>query len=159
MSDEEKEFIKKVNIDKAKIKVIPAIILIIINLSTYIEPLIYGEYDFGIIFEIASFVFLIIARISMGKYDETLSKRYIIISIFAVVWLLIYDLLVSLTTFTGILDFLCNIIIYVGYEWILVLYLSSLFAINHDLNKANNPIKYKESTDWFYERYDEEKKE
>lgn len=30
-----------------------------------------------------------------------------------------------------------------------------LFAINRDLSKADNPIKYKESTDWFYEKYEE----
>lgn len=30
-----------------------------------------------------------------------------------------------------------------------------LFAINKDLSKADNPIKYKESTDWFYEQHEE----
>lgn len=29
-----------------------------------------------------------------------------------------------------------------------------LFAINRDLANADNPAKYKESTDWFYEKYD-----
>ena len=29
----------------------------------------------------------------------------------------------------------------------------SLFVVNRKL--ANNPIKYKESTDWFYEQYKE----
>lgn len=33
-----------------------------------------------------------------------------------------------------------------------------LFAINRDLSKADNPIKYKESTDWFYETYEENEK-
>ena len=33
-----------------------------------------------------------------------------------------------------------------------------LFAINRNLAKADNQIKYKESTDWFYEKYEEDKK-
>ena len=34
-----------------------------------------------------------------------------------------------------------------------------LFAINIDLAKADNPVKYKESTDWFYEKYEGKEKE
>ena len=34
-----------------------------------------------------------------------------------------------------------------------------LFVINKDLRKADNPEKYKESTDWFYERLDEKDNE
>lgn len=30
-----------------------------------------------------------------------------------------------------------------------------LFEINRNLSKADNPEKYKESTDWFYEKYEE----
>ena len=33
-----------------------------------------------------------------------------------------------------------------------------LFGINRDLSKADNPINYKESTDWFYETYEEDEK-
>lgn len=33
-----------------------------------------------------------------------------------------------------------------------------LFLINKDLSKADNPEKYKESTDWFYEKYEDENK-
>ena len=55
MSDEEKEFIKKVNVDKAKNKTIVPILLIIISVLTYVVPLMYGEFDFGIIFEGISF--------------------------------------------------------------------------------------------------------
>ena len=38
-----------------------------------------------------------------------------------------------------------------------ILYIIRLFAINKNLSKADNPIKYKESTDWFYERDEKEK--
>ena len=37
-----------------------------------------------------------------------------------------------------------------------ILYLVILWAIFRDLAKASDPIKYKESTDWFYETYEKE---
>ena len=48
----------------------------------------------------------------------------------------------------------------VGYDYFFgeilsILYLMILFAINRDLSKADNPDKYKESTDWFYEKYED----
>ncbi len=38
-----------------------------------------------------------------------------------------------------------------------VVYLILLFIINKDLANTDNPTKYKENTDWFYEDYDENK--
>ena len=40
-------------------------------------------------------------------------------------------------------------------EFFTLLAFATLFAIYKDLRKADNPEKYKESTDWFYERLDE----
>lgn len=40
-------------------------------------------------------------------------------------------------------------------EIFIILDLVILFVINKNLRKADNPEKYKESTDWFYERLDE----
>ena len=40
-------------------------------------------------------------------------------------------------------------------EIILILYLFFLFAIGRDIAKADNPVKYKESTDCFYKKYEE----
>ena len=55
-------------------------------------------------------------------------------------------------------------VIFLGYNYywmeiLLLLYMMMLLLINKNLSKANDPIKYKESTDWFYERYDIDKKE
>lgn len=51
---------------------------------------------------------------------------------------------------------------FLGYDYFFgeiftILYIIRLFAINKNLSKADNPIKYKESTDWFYERDEKEK--
>lgn len=152
MSDEEKEFIKKVNIDKAKNKTIAPIILMILSILTYVIPLVFGEFDFGIIFEIISLFFLLIARMYMSKYDEICSKRYIICSMVAIGWILIYDVILLCSYAYNIAD-----LILLGYEFYIiemfsVVYLIILFIINKDLSKADNPMKYKESTDWFYEK-------
>lgn len=155
MSDEEKEFIKKVNVDKAKNKTIAPILLMVLSLLTYVVPLIYGEFDFGIVFEIISLVFLLVARNYMLKYDESKAKRYIICSMVAIGWILIYDIILLCSSIQDVID-----LAFLGYDYFFgemfsILYLIILFAINRDLSKADNPIKYKESTDWFYEKYEE----
>ena len=155
MTDKEKEFIKKVNVDKAKNKASASMLLIIISLLTYVVPLIYGEFDFGIIFEIVSLVFLVMAKSYMTKYDEIKAKRYIICSMIAIGWILIYDIILLCATMEDIVD-----LAFLGYDYffgegVTILYLSTLFAINRDLSKADNPERYKESTDWFYEKYEE----
>lgn len=155
MSDEEKEFIKKVNVDKAKNKTIVPILLMVLSLLTYVIPLIYGDFDFGIVFEIISLVFLLVARNYMSKYDESRAKRYIICSMLAIGWILIYDIILLCSSIQDVID-----LAFLGYDYFFgemfsILYLIILFAINRDLSKADNSIKYKESTDWFYEKYEE----
>ena len=69
-----KSFVKNVNIDKAKNKTIACILLTIISLLSYIVPLMFGNFDFGMIFEILTLVFIFIARYYMSEYDEERSK-------------------------------------------------------------------------------------
>lgn len=155
MEQKEKDFIKKVNVDKAKNKTIASILLIAISIMTYIVPLMYGEFDFGIVFEIVALIFLIIARNYMSKYDEIRAKRYNICSMVAIGWIFIYDIIFIFSSIQDIADF-----VFLSYDFFFgeiftILYLVILFAINRDLSKADNPEKYKESTDWFYEKYEE----
>lgn len=154
MTDDEKEFIKKVNVDKAKNKTILPILLIGLSLATYVVPLAFGEFDFGMVFEVVSLIFLLIARSYMSKYDESKAKGYIICSMAAIGWILIYDIILFCASVQDIVD-----LAFLGYDYfcgeiLSILYLIILFAINRDLSKADNPAKYKESTDWFYEKYE-----
>lgn len=158
MTEEEKDFAIKINLDKAKKKTVIPIVLIIISLLTYIMPLLFGEFDFGIFFEIISLVFLIISRTYMSKYDVDKSKRYIICSMLSIGWILIYDIMYFIFSIQNSIDF-----IFMGYEFfwtemLSILYLFFLFIIERDIAKADNPVKYKESTDWFYEKYEENEK-
>lgn len=155
MTDNEKEFSKKINVDKAKKKTTVSITLIIISLITYIVPLICGEFDFGIVFEGISLIFLLISRNYMIKYDEIKAKKYIICSIISIILILLYDVIILCLSIKDIAYLFLLGYDYFIFQNVLVTYLIILFAINRDLSKADNPIKYKESTDWFYEKYDE----
>jgi hypothetical protein len=159
MSDEEKKFYKEINIDKAKNKTVKAIILIILSILTYVEPLIYGEFDFGVILEVISLVSLLIARRYMTQYDEKRSKRYIVCSIISIGWILIYDAIILILSIRNAADIVLLGDYFFFGEIISILYIITLFAINRDLAKADNPVKYKESTDWFYENYENKDEE
>lgn len=158
MNDNEKEFIKKVNIDKAKNKTTACILLTIVSLLTYVVPLLFGDFDFGLVFELLTLIFIFIARNNMTKYDEDRSKRYTILAMIPIGWLLIYDFITILSYISDAID-----LAFLGFDFILgegftILTMMILFAMNKDLRKADNPEKYKESTDWFYERLDEKDK-
>lgn len=155
MNDKEKEFVKNVNIDKAKNKIMACIGLTIISLLSYVVPLMFGNFDFGMVFEILTLVFIFIARHYMSNYDEDRSKRFIIFAMIPIGWLLIYDFITILSYVSNVLDFTFLGLDFVLQEGFTILDLLILLAINKDLRKADNPEKYKESTDWFYERLDE----
>lgn len=145
------------NIDKAKNKAKVALGIIILSLLTYVIGFWYGEFDFGLIFEVISLVFLIVAIIYISKYDEIRAKRYIICSMLAIGWILVYDIIIFFISIKNIEDLVILMYYYFWGEILSILYLSIMFAINNDLSKADDPIKYKESTDWFYETYEDDK--
>ena len=155
MTNNEKVFIKNVNIDKAKNKTIACILLTIISLLSYVVPLMLGYFDFGMVFEILTLMFIFVARSNMEKYDEDRSKKYTIFAMIPIGWLLIYDIITILSYVSNVLDFTFLGLDFILQEGFTILDLLILFAINKDLRKADNPEKYKESTDWFYERLDE----
>ena len=154
MTDNEKEFVKKVNLDKAKNKTVACISLTIISLLSYVVPFIFGDYDFGMVFELLTLVFILIAKHYMSIYDSDRSKRFTIFAMIPIGWLLIYDLITILSYISNVWDLTFLSFGFVLQESFTIFVLSILFAINKDLRKADNPEKYKESTDWFYERLD-----
>ncbi len=160
MEKKEKEFIKRINIDKADNRANGTMLLIIISILTYVPPLITGEFDFGIVFEIASLVFLVIAKKYMSTYDEDNAKRFIVFSMIAIGWILIYDIIFYLASMQDIADLIIFSYDYWISEILSIVYFIGLYDVYWYLSKADNPEKYKESTDWFYETYegkDEEK--
>ncbi len=151
MDNKDKDYFKKVNIDKAKNKTIICIVLMSISLLTYLIPLAFGDFDFGIIFEILTLASILIARIFMSKYDEDNAKRLIIFAMLPIGWLLIYDLITIISCSSNVFDLTFLGINFLFQELTTILSLVILYLIIKDLRKADNPEKYKESTDWFYE--------
>ena len=75
----------------------------------------------------------------------------------AIGWILIYDIMLLCSYIQDIADLaLLGYDFYFG-ELFSILYFIILIAINKDLSKANDSTKYKESTDWFYEKYEEKR--
>ena len=68
----------------------------------------------------------------------------------------IIDAIMLISSVTKIEDAILLSYSYFFGEWLLITYVMSLFVVNRKLAKADNPIKYKESTDWFYEQYEDE---
>ena len=151
MDNNDKDYFKKVNIDKAKNKTIICIVLMSISLLTYLIPLAFGDFDFGIIFEILTLASILIARIFMSKYDEDNAKRLIIFAMLPIGWLLIYDLITIISCSSNVFDLTFLGINFLFQELTTILSLVILYLIIKDLRKADNPEKYKGSTDWFYE--------
>lgn len=150
---DEKEFRKDINISNALKKSNISIILILVSMVTYIRALIiYLTFDFGMIFEILSLIALIISRIYMKNNDEKNSKKFIIIAAGLIIWLIIYDIVFLLYTIKTFMDIALFEWTFLFDELILIGYLISLYEIYKKLSKISNPEKFKESTDWFYEK-------
>ena len=156
MTDNEKDFVKNINIDKAKNKTIICIVLTLINLASYVIPLLLGDFDFGVIFEFLTLIFLIITRYYMSNYDEDRSKKFTIFAMIPIGWLIIYDFITILSYISDVVDVAFLGLDFIWQELLTILNLIVLFLINKDLRKADNPEKYKESTDWFYEKPEDE---
>lgn len=152
-----KQDLKEVNIDRAKSATNFAFVLIVISLLTYILPSIFEIFDFGLILEGISLVSLIIARMFMSEYDCTKAKIFNVVAIIPIVIVLLYDF-ISMYITEGFVGTMLYADRYVWLELELILYVLVLGSAQFSLLKADEPEKYKESTDWFYENPDEEDK-
>ena len=74
-------------------------------------------------------------------------------------WLLVYDIVTIVLSAYDFIDLLDLSTGFILQEIFTLLGFSFLFVIYKDLRKADNPEKYKESTDWFYESLDKSKDE
>ena len=155
MNEKEKEFAKNINVDKANNKTIACITLTTISILSYVLPLLMGDFDFGIVFESITLIFIFMAKYYMSVYDVNRSKRFTILSMIPIGWLLIYDLIVTFSNVSNIVELTFLGFDFVFQEGFIILDLVILYLITKDLDKADNPEKYKDSTDWFFERPDE----
>lgn len=154
MSTEEMEYRKKLDFDRADNISKASISMITISLCSYIFPLINGYFDFGIVFEIISLILLINARVYIAKRDELRANCLVSFSIVSILLLFGYDIFSMFVSAEDGIDLMDNMFVFYIFESLTFAYIVSLFAIKMYLRKAINPEIYRESTDWFYEKYD-----
>ncbi len=159
MTEEGKKYFFKVNMDKAKNKTRIAIFIILVSIMTYIIPILEGILDFGVIFESVSLIFIIIAKRYMLKYNLEKARKYNFYAMLPIGWLFVYDGITYLLSAESFIGLITMIFLYIFSEILLIIYMLTLFLIKKSLEKAGDPEKYKESTDWFYEKYEEKENE
>ena len=91
-NNENKTHIRKVYKDKAENLLKKCMVIMFLSILTYILPLVlFKAFDFGLVFEVISLVFIVIAYNKMGQNDFRVLKRYTIIAMIPIGWLIIYD--------------------------------------------------------------------
>lgn len=141
---ENEVFKKNIYLNKAKNILFLTIPFFILSFITYIIPNLFNIFDFGLIFELLSFILLLIALHFINKSNIYYSKRFIIFSIFSIGWLLVYDLINLFVNFSF------HAIIFFDKLLIIIIFLQS--KIYKNLCKANNENEFEEPTDWFYDK-------
>lgn len=91
-NEENKMHIKKVYKEKITNLLKLCIGIMIFSFITYVIGIFtYGQFDFGLIFEIISFIFIIIAYRKIKQNDYEAIKKSAIIAMIPLGWLVIYD--------------------------------------------------------------------
>ncbi len=159
---EQKEFIKKIYAEKAGKLLKWAFWILIFDIATYALFIFLGDFDFGVIFEIITFFFVIKSMNIIKEYSIDRAKTNIIIAMIPVGWLLIYDfidllshlgqIIQELTRYYSSSDFFFYEYTFDLVDITLLLIMLLLFESYRSLCKSTGDKRYKESTDWFYEK-------
>ena len=157
-----KEHIEKINSEKAVNILKFCIIIFIISFITYAIALFFCNFDFGLIFEIISFIFTILAMNKIKVQDYSKAKTYTIVAMVPVGWLIIYDLINLLVNieevivelihyYTSFDQFFYYIEPYL-YDVTLVAIIILLFVAYKSIRRADGTDKNTDPTDAFYEK-------
>ena len=121
----QEKHLKRTYIDKTRNLLRICIAFLFISIVSYIIPYLIGEsyFDFGIIFEIISFIFIYLALDSIHKNDFKLIKKNIIISMIPIGWLFIYDFIFLITDPSKIIE-LFMMYIYPSFNIFYLIYFS-----------------------------------
>lgn len=159
---EQEEFTKKIYTDKASKLLKWVFGILIFDFITYILFGFLGYFDFGVFFEIVTFIFVIKSKNIIKEQSIDKAKTNIIIAMIPVGWLLIYDLIDLFSHLGQIIEELISYyssLDFFFYEYSLdlidiplLLIMLLLFLSYTSLCKATGDSRYKQSTDWFYDK-------
>ena len=159
---ENQTHIKEAYLDRASNLLKISMATFIFSFITYLIALLYGAFDFGLIFEIISFVFLLLAFFRIKNEDTQAAKTYLIISMISVGWLIIYDLINLLANLPEVmtevfyyfasLDFLFYNLSPYLVDVFLIVNLILLYLAFSSIKKAEGQTKPKNFTEEFYDK-------
>ncbi len=163
LDEENKKHIQKTYTDKAMKLLKICIGLSIFSILTYfIAIFFYQLFDFGLIFETISFVFMVMAWYKITNHNLQAGKRNVIIAMLPIGWLMIYDLINLLANiqevmyevigyYTSLDQYFYYLEPYL-YDVVLVALIVLLYAVYHALTKADGSKKADDYVESFYDK-------
>lgn len=159
---ENKEHIQKIYTEKAQKLLKFCIVILIVNGITYlIGFFLYNSFDFGLVFEIITFIFILIANNRIEHKNMKLGKINTIMAIIPISFLIIYDLIHLAINIEEVLEevliyytssdqFFYNIEPYL-FDVTLIAVIKLLYKTHKALNKADNTQQSENYLDTFYD--------
>ena len=159
---ENKEHIQKIYTEKAQKLLKFCIVILIVNGITYlIGFFLYNSFDFGLVFEIITFIFILIANNRIEHKNMKLGKINTIMAIIPISFLIIYDLIHLAINIEEVLEevliyytssdqFFYNIEPYL-FDVTLIAVIKLLYKTYKALNKADNTQQSENYLDTFYD--------
>ena len=159
---ENKEHIQKIYTEKAQKLLKFCIVILIVNGITYlIGFFFFFSFDFGLVFEIITFIFILIANNRIEQKNMKLGKINTIMAIIPISFLIIYDLIHLAINIEEVLEevliyytssdqFFYNIEPYL-FDITLIAVIKLLYKTYKALNKADNTQQSENYLDTFYD--------
>lgn len=160
---EQAEYIKKIYNKEGKRYIKFAKIVLIFNFFTYILGYcLWKEFDFGVIFEIIAFILLLQVQKFLEKQIPEKPKKFTVMAMFSIGWLIVYDILISIAHLPEIIntvltyflsgDFIFYILVLDLVDFTLILIIVFLIIAYRRFAKAEGSKEYNTSIDWFYDK-------
>lgn len=161
-NNDNQNHIKKTYSEKAMNLLKTCIGLMVLSLLTYFFALLYDSFDFGLIFELIAFIFMILAYSKIKGNNIQSCKRNIVISMIPIGWLIIYDLINLIVNIGEVLSVVAEYFLSIDqffyslspylYDVFLVAIIILLKKAFSSLNRADNSETAETYADHFYDK-------
>ena len=162
MKNNNEEHVNEVYTDKAENLLNICKKLFLFSFFTYLLGFfLYRTFDFGLIFELISYFFVLQASNTISQNNINLCKRNCIFSMIPIGWLIIYDFIIILLNLPQVImqifTFYSSFDYYFYYlspylvDIVLITLLSLLYTTLRSLEKIDNTQKTTDYTETFYD--------
>ena len=136
--------------------------LMIFSLISYFIALLYNSFDFGLVFELIAFVFIVLAYSQISQDNIKSGKRNIIIAMIPIGWLIIYDLIDLIVNIGDVIPVVIDYYLSIDqffyyiepylFDVILVVTIILLYKAFSSLSRADNSKPAENYVDSFYDK-------